>query len=159
MDFVTKSFRKDETLTSWTLLKTNCPHFWAWLLLYSAITAKSEDKYVVKVFDSSEFHLSEMTLLQNWHFRSALDARAETREKFSLFFWKNWRCHNSWYCLTFNPLITCPPIFSDLPPALISSGFVGKKPCRRWFMPSVRGWSVQLCDFRDPIFAQGSTES
>ena len=57
------------------------------------------------------------------------------------------------------PLITCPPIFSDVPPALISSGFVGKKPSRRWFMPSVRGWSVQLCDFRDPIFAQGSAES
>ena len=51
-----------------------------------------------------------------------------------------------------------PPRFSDLPPALRSSGFVGKNPCRRWFMPSVRGWSVQLCDFRDPIFAQWSAE-
>ena len=51
-----------------------------------------------------------------------------------------------------------PPRFSDLPPALRSSGFVGKNPCRRWFMPSVRGWSVQLCDFRDPIFAQCDVE-
>ena len=38
------------------------------LLLYSAITPKSEDKYVVKVFNWSEFHLSEMTLLQNPYF-------------------------------------------------------------------------------------------
>ena len=35
------------------------------MILYSAITPKSEDKYVVKVFNRSEFHLSEMTLLQN----------------------------------------------------------------------------------------------
>ena len=60
MDFVTKSFRKDETLTSWTLSQRICPHFWAWLLNTIAITPKSEDKYVVKVFNSSEFHLSEM---------------------------------------------------------------------------------------------------
>ena len=39
------------------------------MLLYSAITPKSEDKYVVKVFNWSEFHLSEMTLLQNPYFR------------------------------------------------------------------------------------------
>ena len=70
MNFVTKSFRKDETLTSWILLQHICPHFWAWLLLYSAITPKSEDKYVVKVFNSSEFHLSEMTLFQNPYFSS-----------------------------------------------------------------------------------------
>ena len=31
------------------------------LILYSAITPKSEDKYVVKVFNWSEAHLSEMT--------------------------------------------------------------------------------------------------
>ena len=68
MDFVTKSFRKDETLTSWTLSQHICPHFWAWLLLYSAITPKSEDKYVVKVFYWSEVHLFEMTLLQNPYF-------------------------------------------------------------------------------------------
>ena len=61
MDFVTKSFRKDETLTSWTLLQHICPHFWAWLLNTIAITPKSEDKYVVKVFNWSEVHLSEMT--------------------------------------------------------------------------------------------------
>ena len=29
---------------------------------------KSKDKYVVKVFNSSEFHLSEMTLFQNPYF-------------------------------------------------------------------------------------------
>ena len=69
MDFVTKSFRKDETLTSWTLLQHICPHFWVWLLNTIAITPKSEDKYVVKVFNSPEFHLSEMTLLQNPYFR------------------------------------------------------------------------------------------
>ena len=37
--------------------------------MYSAITSKSEDKYVVKVFNWSEFHLSEITLLQNPYFR------------------------------------------------------------------------------------------
>ena len=68
MDSVTKSFRKDESLTSWILLQHICPHFWAWLLNTIAITPKSEDKYVVKVFNSSEFHLSEMTLLQNPYF-------------------------------------------------------------------------------------------
>ena len=68
MDFVTKSFRKDETLTSWPLLQHIFPHFWAWLLLYSAITPKIENKYVLKVFNWSEFHLSEMTLLQNPYF-------------------------------------------------------------------------------------------
>ena len=72
MDFVTKSFRKDETLTSWTLLRHICPHFWAWLLNIIVITPKSEDKNVVKVFSWSEFHLSEMTLLQNWHFNIIL---------------------------------------------------------------------------------------
>ena len=40
------------------------------MLLYSAITPKSEDKYVVKVFSWSEFHLSEMTLLQNPYFNT-----------------------------------------------------------------------------------------
>ena len=59
--FCNKSFRKDETLTSWTLLRHICPHFLAWLLFYSAITPKSEDKYVVKVFNWSEVHLSEIT--------------------------------------------------------------------------------------------------
>ena len=55
-----KSFRKDEPLTSWSLLQHICPHFWAWLLDTKAITHKSEDKYVVKVFNCSEVHLSEM---------------------------------------------------------------------------------------------------
>ena len=72
--FCNKSFRKDEPLTSWTLLQHICSHFWAWLLLYSAITPKSEDKYVVKVFNWSEVHLSEMTLLQNPYFSSCKDA-------------------------------------------------------------------------------------
>ena len=67
--FCKKSFREDETLTSWTLLQHICPHFWAWLLLYSTSTPKSEDKYAVKVFSWSEFHLSEMTLLQNPYFK------------------------------------------------------------------------------------------
>ena len=59
MDFVTKSFRKDETLTSWTVLqRIICPHIWVWLLFYSAITPKSEDKYVVKVFRGSSFEIS-----------------------------------------------------------------------------------------------------
>ena len=69
MDFVTKSFRKDETLTSWTLLQHICPHFWAWLLNTIAITPKSEDKYVVKVFNPSEFRFSEVTFFQNWYFK------------------------------------------------------------------------------------------
>ena len=68
MDFVTKSSRKDETLTSWTLSQHICPHFWAWLLNTIAIMPKSEDNYVVKVVNWSEFHFSEMTLLQNPYF-------------------------------------------------------------------------------------------
>ena len=55
------SLRKNETLTGWTLLQHICLHFWAWLLNTIAITPKSEDKYVVKVFNWSEVHLSEMT--------------------------------------------------------------------------------------------------
>ena len=45
--FCSKSFRKDERLTS--------------LLFYQANPPKSEDKYVEKVFNWSEVHLSEMT--------------------------------------------------------------------------------------------------
>ena len=85
--FCNKSFRKDAPLTSWTLLQHICPHFWAWLLLYSAITPKSEDKYVVKVFNWSEFHLSEMTLLQNPYFSSYVLFRcinSEARKKICL---------------------------------------------------------------------------
>ena len=67
--FCNKSFRKDEPLISWILFQHICPHFWAWLLLYSAIMPKSENKYVVKVFNWSEIHLSVMTLLQNQYFR------------------------------------------------------------------------------------------
>ena len=84
MDFVTKSFRKDETLTSWPLLQHICPHFWTWLLNTIAITPKSEDKYVVKVVNWSEFHLSEMTLLQNRYFRWSTNMFIE-RQGFSLY--------------------------------------------------------------------------
>ena len=59
------SLRKNENLTGWTLI---CLHFWAWLLNTIAITPKSEDKYVVKVFNPSEFHFSEVTFFQNWYF-------------------------------------------------------------------------------------------
>ena len=56
MDFVTSHFGK---MNLWPI--EHFYNFWAWLLLYSAITPKSEDKYVVKVFNWSEVHLSEMT--------------------------------------------------------------------------------------------------
>ena len=47
------------------------------MLLYSAIMPKSEDKYVLKVVNWSEFHLSEMTLLQNPYFiPSSVEAHA-----------------------------------------------------------------------------------
>ena len=69
MDFVTKSFRKNETLTSWTLLQHICPHFWAWLPNTIAITPKSEDKYVVKVFNWSEVHLSDKTCYKIFNLR------------------------------------------------------------------------------------------
>ena len=70
--FWKKSLRKKATLSSWTLYQHICPLFWAWLLLYSAITPKSEDKYVVKVFNWSQFHLFEMTLLQNPYFSTVV---------------------------------------------------------------------------------------
>ena len=53
MDFVIKSFHKDETLTSWPLLQHICPHFWTWLL-------------------NTEFHLSEMTLLEIPYFTKSI---------------------------------------------------------------------------------------
>ena len=65
------SLRKNETLTGWTLLQHICLHFWAWLLNTIAITPKSEDKYVLKVFNPSEFHFSEVTFFQNWYFSCA----------------------------------------------------------------------------------------
>ena len=52
MDFVTKSFRKA-----------------------TAITPKSEDKYVVKVFNWSEFHLFEMTC---YKIHTLVELRIET---------------------------------------------------------------------------------
>ena len=54
--FWKKSLPKNATLLSWTLLQHFWSHFWAWLLLYSAITPKSEEKYFVKVFNSTELH-------------------------------------------------------------------------------------------------------
>ena len=47
-----------------------CLHFWAWLLNTIAITPKSEDKYVVTVFNPSEFHFSEVTFFQNSTFKT-----------------------------------------------------------------------------------------
>ena len=38
-----------------------------------AITPKSEDKYVVKVFNPSEFHFSEATFFQDWYLRNLLN--------------------------------------------------------------------------------------
>ena len=35
--FCNKSFRKDEPLTSWTLLQHICLHFWAWSLVTKSI--------------------------------------------------------------------------------------------------------------------------
>ena len=46
-------------------------HFWAWLLNTIPIMPKSEDKCVVKVFNPSEFHFSEVTFFQNWYFSCA----------------------------------------------------------------------------------------
>ena len=70
--FWKKSLRKNETLAGWTLSQHICLHFWAWLLLYSAITLKSEDKYVVKLFNPPEFLFSQVTFFQNWYFSSKL---------------------------------------------------------------------------------------
>ena len=89
--FCNNSFRRDEPRTSCTFLQYICPHFWAWLLLYSAITPKIEDKYVVKVFNSSEFHLSEMTLLQNPYFNTKVQDNQTpntTLRKTKLWTWK-----------------------------------------------------------------------
>ena len=79
-----QTLRKDETLTSWTLL-----------LLYSAITPKSEDKYVVKVFNSSEFHLSEMTcykihtLIDTLAFKAESVATAARTKQWGNIFWRS----------------------------------------------------------------------
>ena len=58
--FCNKSFQKDEPLTSWTLFQHICPHFWVGLLGAIANPPKSEEKYVEKVFNWSEVHLSDM---------------------------------------------------------------------------------------------------
>ena len=96
------SLQKNETLTGWTLLQHICLHFWAWLLLYSAITPKSEDKYVVKVFNWSEFHLSKVTFLQNQYFNlkvKTLQSKYYKARKLVIFFfssgskWKEWLSH------------------------------------------------------------------
>ena len=54
------SLRKNDTLTGWTLLDIYL-HFWTWLLLYSAITPKSEDKYVQKCSTRQSF------IFPKWH--------------------------------------------------------------------------------------------
>ena len=59
--FCNKSFWKNEPRTSWTLFQQIVPHFWVGLLLQTANPPKSEGKYVEKVFNWSEVHLSEMT--------------------------------------------------------------------------------------------------
>ena len=56
------SLRKNETLTGWTLSQHICLHFWAWLLLYSVITPKSEDKYVQKCSTRQSF------IFPKWHY-------------------------------------------------------------------------------------------
>ena len=76
------SLRKSETLKRWTLLDTFCLHFWAWLLLYSAITPKNEDKKCPKVFNVSEFHFSEVTFFQNRYFSSLTAPPHQTFQSF-----------------------------------------------------------------------------
>ena len=44
----------------------------SWLLLYSAITPKSEDKYIVKMFNLTGLHFSEFYFFQNWYFSVSL---------------------------------------------------------------------------------------
>ena len=51
------------------------------LLFTIAITPKSEDKYVVKVFNWSEFHLFEMTLLQNPYFSLKFKLDQQSRQQ------------------------------------------------------------------------------
>ena len=96
MDFLTKSFRKDETLTSWPLLQHICPDFLTWLLNTIAITPKSEDKYVVKVVNWSEFHLSEMTLLQNpyfsWRLKTFIYGLLRAPSVFTFMLWTRLKC-------------------------------------------------------------------
>ena len=88
MDFVTSHFGK---MNLWPLLQHICRHLWAWTLNTIAITPKSEDKYVVKVFNLSEFHLPETTcykihtLVQtNWwmqpHFVNTVSTVLDTLE-------------------------------------------------------------------------------
>ena len=59
-------FWKNVTSEKWNSDKLNtfgyiCLRFWAWLLLYSAITPKSEDKYVQKCSTSQSF------IFPKWH--------------------------------------------------------------------------------------------
>ena len=61
MDFVTSHFGKMKLWPVEHFCNIFVLTFGALLLLYSAITPKSEDKHVVKVFNWSEVHLSEMT--------------------------------------------------------------------------------------------------
>ena len=92
------------------LLQHICPHFWAWLLNTIAITPKSEDKYVVKVFNWSEFHLSETTLLQNQYFSNCICISSIL----VVMYWK-FKCYkfNSKYNMNWNTLINHNVLFSE----------------------------------------------
>ena len=46
---------------------------------------KSEDKYVVKVFNWSDVHLSEMTLLQNPYFSEICVMQIRVNQEVSVF--------------------------------------------------------------------------
>ena len=73
------SLQKNETLARWTLLDTFCLHFWAWLLLYSVITPKSEDKYVQNCSTRQSF------IFPKWHsYKIGTLARAS---KYYYFLW------------------------------------------------------------------------
>ena len=89
--FWKKSLRKNATLSSWTIFQHICPHFWAWLLLYSTITPK----YVVKVFNSTELHFSEVYFFQNWYFsvKPQNGSKSFQKSTFWAFFIMYWKSH------------------------------------------------------------------
>ena len=72
--FCNKSFRKDEILTSWTLLQHICPHLWAWLLFYSAITPKRCTGFPYRWYYNKWYQMNSlMTYLLTWkHWRAQI---------------------------------------------------------------------------------------
>ena len=68
MNFVTKTFRKDETLTSWTLLQHICPHFWAWLLNTIANHAQKWGQICWKSVQLDRIAFFRSDFFQNWYF-------------------------------------------------------------------------------------------